>query len=156
MGSAETLRETTAAATTREGAAIPRQRFTTLVDADRLLTERDRSGTPYVTTEAGGLYFARYQGVTSQMASRLRDAGIGTARIVGILRQQWPRPGRQATGVLLKDFAGIAPGWDEWLVEQGAIARRTRFVQYAGTDRLRTVARPVGGERSATGAVPRA
>jgi hypothetical protein len=31
--------------------------------------------------------------------------------------------GRQATDILLKDFAGIAPGWDEWLVEQGAIAR---------------------------------
>jgi hypothetical protein len=104
-------------------AAIPRQRFTTLDDADRLLTERDPSGPPYVTTEAGGLNFARYQGFTSEMASRLRDAGLGTARIVEILRLQWARPGRQATDVLLKDFAGIAPGWGEWLVEQGAIAR---------------------------------
>jgi hypothetical protein len=101
-------------------AAIPRQRFTTLDDADRLLTERDPSGPPYVTTEAGGLNFARYQGFTSQMASRLRDAGLGTTRIVEILRLQWARPGRQATDALLKDFAGIAPGWDEWLVEQGA------------------------------------
>jgi hypothetical protein len=57
------------------------------------------------------------------MASRLRDAGLGTTRILEILRQQWARPGRQATDLLLKDFAGIAPGWDEWLVEQGAIAR---------------------------------
>jgi hypothetical protein len=104
-------------------AAIPRQRFTTLDDGDRLLTETDPSGRPYVTTEAGGLNFARYQGFTSQMASRLRDAGLGTTRIVEILRLQWARPGRQATDVLLKDFAGIAPGWDEWLVEQGAIAR---------------------------------
>ena len=107
-------------------AAIPRQRFTTLDDADRLLTERDPSGPPYVTTEAGGLNFARYQGFTSQMASRLRDAGLGTTRIVEIMRVQWARPGRQATDVLLKDFAGIAPGWDEWLVEQGAIARPAR------------------------------
>ena len=36
------------------------------------------------------------------------------------------RSGRQATDVLLKDFAGIAPGWDEWLVEQSAIARLAR------------------------------
>ena len=57
------------------------------------------------------------------MASRLRDAGVGTTRIVEILRLQWARPGWQATDVLLKDFAGIAPGWNEWLVEQGAIAR---------------------------------
>jgi hypothetical protein len=107
-------------------AAIPRQRFTTLDDSDRLLTESDPSGPPYVTTEAGGLNFARYQGFTSQMASRLRDAGLGTTRIVEILRLQWARPGRQATEVLLKDFSGIAPGWDEWLVEQGAVARRAR------------------------------
>ena len=107
-------------------AAIPRQRFTTLDDADRLLTERDPSGPPYVTTEAGGLNFARYQGFTSQMASRLRDAGLGTTRIVEILRLQWAHPGRQATDVLLKDFAGIAPGWDEWLIEQGPIARLAR------------------------------
>jgi hypothetical protein len=58
------------------------------------------------------------------MASRLRDAGLGTTRIVEIMRVQWARPGRQATDVLLKDFAGIAPGWDEWLVEQGACASR--------------------------------
>ena len=103
-------------------ASIPRQRFTALADSDRLLTEKDPSG-PYVTTEAGRLNFARYQGFTNQMASRLRDAGLGTTRIVEILRLQWARPGRQATDVLLKDFAGIAPGWDEWLVEQGAIAR---------------------------------
>ena len=102
-------------------AAIPRQKFTTLDDADRLLTERDPLGQPYVTTGAGGLNFARYQGFTSQMASRLRDAGLGTTRIVEILRIQWARPGRPTTTVLLKDFAGIASGWDEWLVEQGAI-----------------------------------
>ena len=79
-------------------AAIPRQRFTTLDDADRLLTERDPSGPPYVTTEAGGLNFARYQGFTSQMASRLRDAGLGTTRIVEILRLQWRvRAGRRPT-----------------------------------------------------------
>jgi hypothetical protein len=102
-------------------AAMPRQRFTTLDDAGRVLTERDPSG-PYVTTEAGRLNFARYQGFTSQMGSRLRDAGVGTARFVEILRQQWARPGRQGTDVLVKDFAGIAPGWNEWLVEQGAIA----------------------------------
>jgi hypothetical protein len=108
-------------------AAIPRQRFTTLDDADRLLTERDPSGPPYVTTGAGGLNFARYQGFTSQMASRLRDAGLGTTRIVEILRMQWARPGRQATTVLLKDFAGVASGWDEWLVEQGAIVSPRRM-----------------------------
>jgi hypothetical protein len=107
-------------------AAIPRQRFTTLDDFDRLVTERDPSGPPYVTTEAGGLNFARYQGFTGQMASRLRDAGLKTTRLVEILRQQWARPGRQGTAVLLKDLAGIAPGWDEWLVEQGAIARPAR------------------------------
>jgi hypothetical protein len=102
--------------------AIPRQRFTALADSDRLLTEKDPSG-PYVVTEAGGLNFGRYQGLTGQMASRLRDAGLETTRLLNILRQQWARPGRQETDVLLKDFAGIAPGWDEWLVEQGAIAR---------------------------------
>jgi hypothetical protein len=99
-------------------ASIPRQKFTALADFDQLL-----SAGPYLTTEAGGLNFSRYQGFTSQMASRLRDAGLGTTRIVEILRQQWARPGGQATDILLKDFAGIAPGWDEWLVEQGAIAR---------------------------------
>ena len=72
------------------------------------------------------LNFARYQGFASQMASRLRDAGLGTTRIVEILRLQFARPGRQATDVLLKGFAGIAPDWDEWLVEQGAIARLAR------------------------------
>jgi hypothetical protein len=107
-------------------AAIPRQRFTTLDDADRLLTDKDPSGPPYVTTEAGGLNFARYQGFTGQMASRLRDAGLRTTRLLEILRQQWARPGRQGTAVLLKDLAGIAPGWDEWLVEGGAIARPAR------------------------------
>ena len=81
------------------------------------------------------------------MASRLRDAGLGTTRIVEILRLQWARPGRQATDVLLKDFAGIAPGWDEWLVEQGAIARLARatlslpdtlsFVSRSATDTRR-------------------
>jgi hypothetical protein len=107
-------------------AAIPRQRFTSLDDADRLLTERDPLGPPYVTTEAGRLNFARYQGFTNEMASRLRDAGLGTTRLLEILRRQWARPGRQATDVLLKDFAGMAPGWDEWLVEQGAIASRAQ------------------------------
>ena len=107
-------------------AAIPRQRFTTLDDADRLLTDKDPSGPPYVTTEGGGLNFARYQGFTGQMASRLRDAGLRTTRLLEILRQQWARPGRQGTAVLLKDLAGIAPGWDEWLVEGGAIARPAR------------------------------
>ncbi len=103
-------------------AAIPRPRFTRLDDADRVLAERDASGRPYVTTEAGRVNFARYQGFTAQMGSRLRDAGVGTARFVEILRQQWARPVRQGTDVLVKDFAGIAPGWNEWLVEQGAIA----------------------------------
>jgi hypothetical protein len=32
----------------------------------------------------------------------------------------------KATDVLLMDFAGIAPGWDEWLVEQGATATLAR------------------------------
>jgi hypothetical protein len=60
------------------------------------------------------------------MASRLRDAGLETTRLLEILRQQWARPGRQGTAVLLERLAGIAPGWDEWLVEEGAIARPAR------------------------------
>ena len=103
-------------------AAIPRQRFTTLDDAGRVLIEKDPSGRPYILTEAGRLNFARYQGFTAHMAGRLRDAGVGTARVVEIVRQQWARPGRQGTDVLVKDFAVIAPGWNEWLIEQGAIA----------------------------------
>jgi hypothetical protein len=102
--------------------AIPRLRFTALADSDRVLTEKDPSG-PYVVTEAGRLNLARYQGLTAQMAGRLRNAGLETTRLLDILRRQWARPGRQETDVLLKDFAGIAPGWEEWLVEQGAIAR---------------------------------
>ena len=101
--------------------SIPRQRFTALHESDRLLTEVDAAG-PYVVTEAGGLNFARYQGLTGVMAARLRDAGLETERLLGILRQQWARPGRQETDVLLKDFDGIAPGWRPWLGEQGAIA----------------------------------
>ena len=107
-------------------AAIPRQRFTTLDDSDRLLTERDPWGPPVRHDRSRRSELLAYQGFTSQMASRLRDAGLGTTRIVEILQLEWARPGRQSTDVLLKDFAGIAPGWDEWLVEQGGIARLAR------------------------------
>ena len=102
-------------------AAIPRQKYTTLDDWDRLLRDADSSGRPHLATEAGGLTFAGYQGLTAEMANRLRDAGFTAPQMIQLLRQQWARPGRQSTDVLLKDFAGIAPGWYDWLVQQGAI-----------------------------------
>jgi hypothetical protein len=71
-----------------------------------------------------GAHVTSTKGSRLKMASRLRDAGLDTTRLLDILRQQWARPGRHETDVLLKDLAGIAPGWNEWLVEQGAIARQ--------------------------------
>ena len=102
-------------------AAIPRQKYTTLDDWDRLMTDIDSSGRPYLMTESGGLTFAAYQGLTAEMANRLRDAGLTAPRMIQLLRQQRTRAGRQSTDDLLKDFAGAAPGWYDWLVRQGAV-----------------------------------
>ncbi len=102
-------------------AAMPRQKYTTLDDWDRLFADVDAAGRPYLTTEAGGLTFAAYQGLTGEMANRVHDAGFTAPRMIQLLRQQWARPGRQSTDDLVKDLTGAAPRLYEWLVQQGAI-----------------------------------
>jgi hypothetical protein len=101
---------------------IPRQKYSTLDDWDRLMTDRPNAGQPFFLTEAGALNFARYQGLTGVMASRVRDTGYGS-RLVPLIKAQWSRLGRQSTDDLLRDFGSVVPDWPDWLAGQGAIQR---------------------------------
>jgi hypothetical protein len=100
--------------------SVSRQKYTRLADWDRLMMDSAGDGQPFLMTEAGGLNFARYQGVTFEMASRVRDS-VFSPRMIPLLRQQWARPGRRPTEALLRDFVDAVSGLRQWLVQQGAV-----------------------------------
>ncbi len=127
-------------------AAIPREKYTRLDDWDRLFSDLDAAGRPYPLTEEGGLNFAAYQGLSSEMANRIRDAGFSGTRMIQLLREQWARAARQSTADLLKDFAGAAPGLHEWLVQQGAVQADSVLYRLPARERPRS-AQSFFGER---------
>ena len=96
-----------------------RPAYSLLDEAERMHEQQTADGRPYLGTPEYWANFAWLQHVMAG-AARLQYARLGEG-FVAVLREQWQRPSRSTTPMIVDDLMRSNPGLGQWLRSVGAL-----------------------------------